>query len=975
MTHLRFFFAKILLILIVVVISSSSSFSQIPIGQSEVKSFTRNQYEAGTQNWAMLQDKYKRLYVANNEGLLVFNGTKWQVFPMPNKTILRSIRFGADGKIYAGAQDELGYFTPDNNGTLRFTSLKNLLPQNEKEFTDVWQIVTTDKDVFFRTSTNIFKLSADGKFSSYKPITSWVSLFNYQNQAMAQDEKVGLLIYQNGQWQKFIGKDSLPLNFLITDMVAYKKDTSLLCTRNNGLYLLTKNKLIPFSFKSSGLGNAQYFTCLSIINDSSFWAGTYFNGAYRISKQGKIIENISTKNGLPNNTVRCILTDNGYTWSGFDNGIAYFTFNNPIKHINPSAFNNGVGYGVKDLNGDLYFALSTGLQWLPINANSDLSTIAAEPKSILGGLTWNLSVLNNQLLAGRDDGFWLINNHQPLPVSQSTGYWTYKAINNTASTIIAAGNYFGIELFEYNAGKFIDKGILAKFTESSRYIETDNDNIWISHPYRGIYKINIGSKAVTIFNQQNGLPSDLDNHVFKIKNKILFATTSGIYTYDATKNAIVPAKEYIELFGNLPIRYLKEDEKGNIWFVKDKMVGVADFRSGKPTIHYIPELKNKVLSGFENIFTYNTENIIIGSENGFYHLNYEKYLKNKQPFTAFLTLIKTIGIKDSVLHGGYNLTETADEKKLSIPYRLNSLHFDFAASQYSQYYDVEFSYFLEGFDKTWSEWTTQADKDYTNLPAGKYIFNIKARTSPSHESAIYSYTFSVNPPWYKSIWAYLFYSILLIALLYALLKYQERQHQKKQEARRLADRKKFEEKQKQMAFEHQLELEQSEKELIRLTNQNLEAEVQHKTNELASVTMNLVQKKEFILKLKTELQQLQKNTKVGDDNPELKKLLKVLAEEEKLNEEWEHFSQHFNSVHGNFLTILKNKFPSLKPHELRLCAYLRMNLSSKEIAPLMSISVRGVEISRYRLRKKINLSTEANLVQYLLDLESQNKPE
>jgi DNA-binding CsgD family transcriptional regulator len=132
--------------------------------------------------------------------------------------------------------------------------------------------------------------------------------------------------------------------------------------------------------------------------------------------------------------------------------------------------------------------------------------------------------------------------------------------------------------------------------------------------------------------------------------------------------------------------------------------------------------------------------------------------------------------------------------------------------------------------------------------------------------------------------------------------------------------------------------------------------------------MNLVQKKEFILKLKAELQQLQKSAKVGDDNPELKKVLKALSEEEKLDEEWEHFSQHFNNVHGDFLTLLKKKFPSLKPHELRLCAYLRMNLSSKEIAPLMSISLRGVEISRYRLRKKIALPTEVNLVQYLMDL-------
>jgi len=172
-----------------------------------------------------------------------------------------------------------------------------------------------------------------------------------------------------------------------------------------------------------------------------------------------------------------------------------------------------------------------------------------------------------------------------------------------------------------------------------------------------------------------------------------------------------------------------------------------------------------------------------------------------------------------------------------------------------------------------------------------------------------------------------------------------------------------------MTYQHQLELEKSEKDFIRLQNEKLEGEIEHKNAELASATMNLVQKKEFILKLKSELLQLQKTAKVGDDNPDLKKLLKVLSEEEKLNEEWEHFSQHFNSVYGDFLTILKNKFPSLKPHELRLCAYLRMNLSSKEIAPLMSISILGVEISRYRLRKKLALSTEVNLTQYLLDLQ------
>jgi DNA-binding CsgD family transcriptional regulator len=207
-------------------------------------------------------------------------------------------------------------------------------------------------------------------------------------------------------------------------------------------------------------------------------------------------------------------------------------------------------------------------------------------------------------------------------------------------------------------------------------------------------------------------------------------------------------------------------------------------------------------------------------------------------------------------------------------------------------------------------------------------------------------------------------------LLYSLFRYQGKKHQVKQEQRRLADLKKHEEEQKQMAYQHQIELEKSEKEIIRLQNEKLENEIAHKNAELASSAMNLVQKKEFILKLKTELLQLQKSGKATEEMPELTKILKVLGEEERLNGEWEQFSHHFNHVHGDFLNVLKERYPLLKPHELKLCAYLRMNLSTKEIAQLMSISVRGVEISRYRLRKKLGLPTETNLVEFLFDVNS-----
>lgn len=427
--------------------------------------------------------------------------------------------------------------------------------------------------------------------------------------------------------------------------------------------------------------------------------------------------------------------------------------------------------------------------------------------------------------------------------------------------------------------------------------------------------------------------------------------------------------EYDSIFGEQPIRYLKEDEKGNIWFVQGKITGVADYSSGKPEIHYIPELKNKILSGFENIYPINQQNILVGSETGFYHINYEKYREQIRPFTTYIIQVKTTGVSDSTLFGGFDFDSISGPENIRIPYRLNSLMFSYAASAYNQQVQPEFSYFLEGFDQDWSSWTINTEKEYTNLPAGTYTFNVKSRQSPSHESSICRFSFVIRPPWYQTYWAYGAYFLLMLGFLYAMLRYQSVRHQKIQEARRLADQQKFEEEQKQMAYQHQLELAGSEKELFLLKNEKLEAEIKYKNAELASATMNLVQKKEFILKLKTELQSVQKTFKVGDDNPELKKLLKVLSEEEKLDLEWNQFSQHFNSVHGDFLNILKTRFPGLKPHELRLCAYLRMNLSSKEIAPLMSISIRGVEISRYRLRKKLALPTEINLVQFLMDLQ------
>jgi DNA-binding CsgD family transcriptional regulator len=180
---------------------------------------------------------------------------------------------------------------------------------------------------------------------------------------------------------------------------------------------------------------------------------------------------------------------------------------------------------------------------------------------------------------------------------------------------------------------------------------------------------------------------------------------------------------------------------------------------------------------------------------------------------------------------------------------------------------------------------------------------------------------------------------------------------------------KHEEEQKQLQYLHQLEMEKNEKEIVKLRNEKLEAEIQHKNNELASVAMHLVQKGELLGKVKDQMVKLKNAPGTEKDADDFKKIIRVISEEDKIDKQWQQFAKHFDTVHSDFLTILKSKYPNLSANELKLSAYLRMNLSTKEIAQLMNISVRGVEISRYRLRKKLEIPTEMNLFNFLLNLQ------
>jgi hypothetical protein len=222
---------------------------------------------------------------------------------------------------------------------------------------------------------------------------------------------------------------------------------------------------------------------------------------------------------------------------------------------------------------------------------------------------------------------------------------------------------------------------------------------------------------------------------------------------------------------------------------------------------------------------------------------------------------------------------------------------------------------------------------------------------------------SIAPPWYRSILAYILYIVSIIVVLLFGFNILDQKYQREQKI--------LEEKQMQELNQKESEIEKisikSQEEITRLQNEKLEADLRHMNNELATATMHILNKNEFITGIKNHLNQIIKKNGTEDSKKELVQITRDIENNISADSDWEHFQFHFDRVHGDFTNRFKGTFPGLSPQEIKLSAYLRMNLSTKEIAQLLNISVRGVEISRYRLRKKLQLDRNQNLQDFILN--------
>lgn len=947
--------------------------SQNTIGLPNIVSYSRQVYNAGSQNWSIAQDSSGIMYFANNKGLLVFDGTSWRTYALPNGTIVRSLAIGSHHRVYVGGQEEFGYFSPDKNGELRYTSLKPLVPQKDNDFADVWNICVFENRVFFRSNRKIFELN--GNIITVHSSINWAFLGVIQDGLIAYEFTHGLVKYTKGEWVPCIKTGALPNDVRVTAAVPIGKDSILLTTLVNGLFLLRHDTVGYFDAPGTRdiVGKNIYNACM--LTEDKIALVTNLVGCVIINKKGEFIQRFSKKEGIQNNNILSVKLDRDMNlWLGLDNGIDMVTYSNAIKNIFADGDDRNSGYTSMIYHNQLYLGLSTGLYKVNLQPGlKDLSFANGSFEFVQHseGQVWNLSQVNDQLLMGHNTGAYIVNDNKAVSLDEKTGFWNFQPLyDQQSSSTIIAGTYNGINFYNYSNGVFSNPHIHAQF-ESARYVAINKDTIWISHPYKGLYKVAFNEKGepfALTYKDTKGILSANHNHLYKAMGKLILTTDKGTFEYDNQQKDFVRAAWLEKLLGPEPISYIKEDRFGNIWFCRDKRLGIVDRSEAQPRVIYISEIDDRVMgSGFEHINIVDSNNVFIAGERGFFHINYAEYKKSKRILHALIRMVKSSSATEGMIFGGY-VGDSTEATIPSVKYGDNSLHFECSSNLFGQDHNMEYSYYLKGFDKDWSVWMKRTERDYTNLPEGKYVFQVKCRNTVGNESVITSYAFNVSPPWYRSWWSFLLFSVLFVGILYIFYKRQQEKYKRLQQIKLQEQQRKYNEEQRQLQVQHELEIGKSEKEIMQLKNEKLQVEIEHKNTELASSAMNLVRKMEILSRLKEDLIQYKTSMENDKSGKEFQKIIRVLDKELDHDSEWEQFVMHFDNVHTNYLKKLKDHCADLTASELKLAAYLRLNLTTKEIAQLMNISIRGVETSRYRLRKKLGLTNEINLFDYLISI-------
>jgi len=893
------------------------------------KNYSKQDYKGENTNWDISQNSEGSIFIANGANLLTFNGDFWQKYNLPNSFTIRSVEVIND-TIYTGSYHEFGYWLKDEKNRLNYTSLSTSIDPANFDNDEIWKIIALKDDILFQSFGKLYiyhKKDAKIEIVPFGNISAVYS-FYINNTLYITTKNNGLYKLQDKNVQ-FINWSTPLKNYTIQSIAPFQEGL-LIATQLNGLFHYKDNKLTKWrSALDSQFENLE-INNLKIVNDL-VCVGTINNGLLVLDKNGSYKYVFNKKNGFENNTViRQFVDSDENLWLALDNGLSKIHFSKQMFAFNDKSGVLGTVYSVLATNEGLLLGSNHGVFSLK---DGNLEFLKSS-----NGQVWSLTAVGDEIICGHNNGTYIINNGKFDYLNEVNGGMNFIPIPN--SNYYLQPNYTGLARYEKVDGKWLYKRYTEiDFPVNKAYFD-DKGKLWVETAHRGIfqYQLTKDFQKLRLIRKF----TDSRSQLFAIGANMYLSSKDKILKYDTVNDTLL-----IDTVLADKLKPFKEIATLNDHLVVSKNTDafkIVDVASG---MHF--NLNDDL--NFSRIVKNYRSAIVIGEfiyvfmDDGFLKISNKAIGQTTESARTFIEKVYING----------KLSDLYDKDE--IPYNKNAISFWFSSKDPGPLSLPGYAYKLEGYDTAWSNYSKVHSVAYNNLPPGDFIFKVK-NDSNSEEQSCASFGFKILQPWYLRGWAWVAYAVILTILLYCIHLYNKLKFLKR--------KKEYE---KNLEYEQKLVIQrqnfENSKKITELEQEKLRGKLKSKSKELATYAALMARKEDILIEMEREIDKSNIKT---ENNKLYSKLIDIKDKQVHTQNEWKLFERNFNEVHEDFFKNLQQNYTTLTPKDLKLCAYLKMNLSSKEIAPLIGITFRSVELHRYRLRKKFNLSKKHNLVKFLMEL-------
>ncbi|MCX6335201.1 MAG: SpoIIE family protein phosphatase [Bacteroidia bacterium] len=767
-----------------------------PITNYTTKEYGRDYHPT---NMSIIQDQRGIIYAANGFKLLEFDGHSWSSYPINKEAWILSLAVDPSGIIYAGSQNEFGYFVPDPVSGLKYFSLSDSLEIQDMDFSNVWKVSIFSGGVAFQAEEKLF-IYQNGKINIIKPETSFHTSFVVNDVLYVRQREIGLMSLQNGI---LLPEDESGLfkSMGIFLMLPFDKEGReiLIGTRESGFYIfdpsLKINRFRSFAIKNQTLIDAAIVNGGVVLHDGNIGLSTVTDGIIIIDRDGNIIKEINRVSGLADNDVKQIIADKDKNlWLSLNNGISTIGYSSPISFYDDKSGLNGSVNTIIRHNGVLYIGTSTGL-YVQKSVSSPEFTFSETIN--LSHPIRSLIEADGSIFAGTDAGLYEIQGNK---AEQRAEGESYSLCYSPSMNLLFSGGSKGLSVFikkgslkKINLPEEISSDIVAVAERNAG--SPDSCEIWIGTRYDGalrlVFRKDLSCK-IDKYSSADGLAAG-PVIPFSIEKEVIFGTIDGLYKFihesavretlpDSLRNNPDFLRGYFLTFHISPdtigISFSSlVDSPDKIWICADNRLGYLNKSSYD---HFIRTPFMGIDAGKINTIYPDINGICwIGTTDGLVRYDLKSEKDYSSPFTAIIRKVLATRI-DSVIYQGVFFTKESsglkpailqpDFLKPELSYSNNSLRLDFAATFFENQDKMMFSSRLEGYDNEWTSWEHKYYQEYTNLHEGSYIFHVRAKNVYGQISEEALYSFSISPPWFRSFIAYIIYVLTSIALIWLIIK-------------------------------------------------------------------------------------------------------------------------------------------------------------------------------------------------------------